>query len=199
MATPIDLSLLGTFSPIFVFIFVFAVSYAALGLTNVLGKDNKNIVGIISFCIAVFLTLSTKPRLMIPEMVPWFAMVVIFFMFLMLAMRFVFGEKGGDEMLIKVLGGGAGGGSGAGWWVFIMIIGIVVIAFSASVGPEITSGSNDTTATTVVEAGTGSTGTNNWNTNILNTLFHPKLLGTVLILIIALSAIRMLSTVVVPK
>jgi hypothetical protein len=196
MATPIDVGLLGTFSPIFVFIFVFAVSYAALTMTKVLGKDNGNIVGVIAFCIAIFVTLSTKPRLMIPEMVPWFAMIIIFFMFLMLAMRFVFGEKGGDEVLMKVLGGGGSSSAvGAGWWVFIMVIGVVVIGLSASVGPEVTPGSNDTSINLPSAPGTGSTQTGSWNTNMLNTLFHPKLLGTVLILIIALSAIRMLSTI----
>ena len=190
MATPINIGLLESFSPVFVFIFVFAISYAVLGLTGVLGKDNKNIHGIVAFCIAIFLSLSVRPKAIITDMVPWFALVIVFFMFLMLAMRFVFGEKG-DRMMINVLGSE----SGAGWWVFIAIIGILIISLSSSVGPSVTSTSNESTAGINVTTAGGSTQTGNWQTNVLNTMYHPKVLGTIIILVIALAAIRLLSSI----
>jgi hypothetical protein len=197
MATPIDIGLLGSFSAIFIFIFVFAISYAVLGMTGVLGKDNKNIVGIVAFCIAIFLTISLKPRLIIMDMIPWFALVIVFFMFLMLAMRYVFGTDKGDSVLKAVMGSSD---TGAGWWVFIIMVSILLVALSSSVGPEVTPGSNTTTSgTATTDSGSattgGSTETGNWQSNVLNTLYHPKMLGAIIILAIALAAIQLLSRV----
>jgi hypothetical protein len=204
MATPLDMSLLQSFSGLFLFIMVYAVVYAVLGLTKVLGEDKKTINAIVALCFAIFISFSAKPNQIISTMIPWVAMVIVLIMFLLLAMRFMFGAKEGDDVLISVLGGGAK--SSAGWWVFVAIMGIFLVALSSSVGPEVTPGSNTTTTTTTttsdsttVDTTAGSTETGNWQTNVLNTIYHPKVLGMLLILAIALAAIKMLSTVTTPK
>jgi hypothetical protein len=197
MATILDISLLQSFSGVFTFILVFAITYAILGLTNVLGKDTKSLNGIVAFCVAIFLSISTKPRTMVEGMIPWFAMMAVFVMFLLLAMRFMFGEGAGDKMMLNVLGGK----NSAGWWIFIVMGAILLISFSATVGPGITPGANQTSSGTsetipsgVGDAQVGSTQTGNWQTNVLNTIYHPKVLGAIILLVIALAAIKLLST-----
>jgi hypothetical protein len=201
MATPLDMSLLESFSGLFLFVMVYAIVYAILGLTKVLGDDKKTINAIVALCFAVFVSFSSKPNQIISTMIPWVAMVIVLIMFLLLAMRFMFGAKEGDDVLFAVLGNTK---SSAGWWIFLAIMGIFLVALSSSVGPEVTPGSNATgstvtTGSSISDSSPGSTETGNWQTNVLNTLYHPKVLGAMLILAIALAAIKMLSTVVTPK
>lgn len=196
MATPIDLGILESFSSIFVFIFVFAISYAVLGLTNVLGKDNKSIAGIVAFCIAVFLTISLKPRLIIMDMIPWFAMVIVFFMFLLLMMRYVFGTDKGDSVLKSVMGATD---SASGWWVFIIVLTIFLVALSSNIGQDLVGGGNTTTTSNGSTTTTGSTETGNWQSNVLNAIYHPKMLGAVVVLVIAIASITLLTKTQVVK
>jgi len=196
MATPLDMSLLEHFSGLFLFIMIFAITYAVLGLTKVLGAENKGINAIVAFCFALFMALASKPSQIVQGMVPWIGLMMIVIMFMLLAMRFMFGDKG-DETLFKVLGGSAS----AGWWIFITIIGILLVSLGSVIGPEVTPGGNTNSTTTggSVDSSPGSTQTGNWQSNVLNTIYHPKVLGAVLVLFIMLMAIKMLSTVSAPK
>ena len=114
MATPLDMSLLQSFSGLFLFIMVYAIVYAILGLTKVLGEDKKTINAVVALCFALFVSFSSKPNQIITTMIPWVAMVIVLIMFLMLAMRFMFGAKEGDDVLFAVLGNTK---QSAGWWV----------------------------------------------------------------------------------
>lgn len=201
MATPLDMSLLANFSGLFLFIMIFAITYAVLGLTKVLG-DNKTIQATVAFCFGLFMALASKPSQIVENMVPWVGLVIIVIMFLMLTMRFMFGEKG-DDMLISAIGGSSK--TSAAMWIFIAIMFILLVSFSSVVGPEVTPGSNTTSDTTASSGATststttGSTETGNWQSNVLNTIYHPKVLGTVLVLFIMVIAIKQLSTVTSPK
>ncbi|MBS1267257.1 MAG: hypothetical protein MAG795_01229 [Candidatus Woesearchaeota archaeon] len=190
MATVFDIGLLESFSPIFTFIFVFAAMFGILQVVKIFGDKSQNLNSIIALCIAIFITFADKPRLMIRGMIPWFAMLFVFGMFLIMAMRFIFGDIG-DEMFLEMLGGKPG----AGWWVLVGAILILVVGVSSVLGPEITPGSNTTTPVPVGSSGSGSTSTGDWRTNVLNTLYHPKLLGAVLLLVIALFTILLISKV----
>lgn len=188
MATLFDLGLLEYFSSIFLFLFVLVVIYGILEVVKIVG-ENKGLNALIALCIAVFATFATKPRMIIQGIIPWFALLFIFGMFVMVAMRFIFGESA-DAMFKQMLGGD----TGAGWWILIGAGTILLVVFSSAVGPDLTPGMDNTT---VIEGGggSGSTSTGNWQSNVLNTLYHPKILGTVVILVIALFAIKLISTV----
>lgn len=188
MATPLDLGLLEHFSGLFLFIMIFAITYAVLGLTKVLGGDNKAINAIVAFCFAVFMALAQKPSAIVQNMIPWVGLVIILIMFLMLASRFMFGDKG-DEVLQGVLGSQ----KSTGWWVFLAIFGIFLVSLGSSIGPELTASGE--TSNVTVEPGTSSTATDSWQTNMVNTIYHPKILGTVLIFAIMIAAIKLLTTV----
>jgi len=196
MATPLDMSLLEHFSGLFLFIMIFAITYAVLGLTKVLGGENKSINAVVAFCFALFMTLASKPSQIVQGMVPWVGLMIIVIMFLIMAMRFMFGDEG-DEVLQKVLGSK----QSAGWWIFITIIGILLLSLGSSIGPEVTPGSNASTNTSssATVSSSGSTDTGSWQTNMLNTIYHPKVLGAVMVLLIMLAAIKLLSTVSGPS
>jgi hypothetical protein len=193
MATPLDMSLLQHFSGLFLFIMIFAITYAVLGLTKVLGGENKSINAVVAFCFALFMTLASKPSQIVQGMVPWVGLVIIVIMFLIMAMRFMFGDEG-DEVLQKVLGSSK---QSAGWWIFLTIIGILLVSLGTTIGPDVTPGSNtsNTSSSVSVDNSPGSTQTGNWQANVLNTIYHPKVLGAVMILLIMLAAIKLLSTV----
>jgi phosphatidylglycerophosphate synthase len=190
MATILDLGLLEHFSVIFTMLFVYAIVFGVLQLTKVLG-GSKAIDALVALCCAVFLAFSSKPQEVIKMISPWFLILIIFGMFLLMAMRFMFGDEG-DEMLVKIMGGK----QSAGAWIFVIAIGIMVWAGMSLFGPEVTPNGNSTTTTTSTSIGTsGSTSTPDWKTNVLNTLFHPKVLGTVIVLVIALFAVQLISRV----
>lgn len=188
MATPLDLSLLEHFSGLFLFIMIFAITYAVLGLTKVLGSDSKTINAVVAFCFALFMTIAQKPSAIVKNMIPWVGLVIILIMFLLLASRFMFGDKG-DEILHSVMGSQ----KSTGWWIFVAIIGIFLISLGSSIGPELTAGGDSTNVT--IEPGSGSTGTSSWQTNVLNTIYHPKILGAIMVFTIMVAAIKLLSTV----
>lgn len=196
MATLFDIGLLENFSPIFTFLFIFVAVFGILEVVKIFGEGNKNLNAIIALCIAVFITFADKPRIIIQGMIPWFVLMFIFGMFLIISMRFTFGS-GGDEMLLSMLGGKPG----AGWWIGGVSIAILVILLGSVIGPEVTPGVENSTivtsegSTTSIGTTAGSTATGDWKSNVLNTIYHPKVLGAVMLLFIALFAIKLISTV----
>ncbi len=189
MATVMDIGLLQSFSDIFLVLFVWVVVYAILQKVKVLG-ENKGLNAIVAISVAIFLAFSAKPKIIVKGIIPWFVLLFVFFMFLVMGMRFTFGVDAGDEMLLKVLGGE----QSAGWWIFIGAAAILLVVVSSLVGPEVTPGSNQTAPPEITTPGqNGDVDTGDWRTNVLNTLYHPKVLGSVLLLVIALFAIQFLT------
>jgi len=192
MATIFDIGLLEYFSPIFTFIFIFVAMFGILQVVKIFGEKSQNLNAIIGFCIALFLTFADKPRLIVNGMIPWFALMFVFGLFLLTAMRFIFGSEAGDSMLLSMLGGK----TGAGWWVGVGAIIILIVGISSVIGdPLADSGENATTdaSTGNSDGSSGSTATDDYRTNVLNTLYHPKLLGAVVLLLIALFAILLIT------
>ena len=127
MATLFDLGLIESFTPIFVFLLIWVVTYGTLELTSVLGK-NKGLHAIVGLSAAILLAFSGKPQEIIKSMVPWFVLFFVFVLFLLVGMRFMFGNKG-DNMLLEIMGKE----KGAGWWVLIISVIIIGIAIALSV------------------------------------------------------------------
>ncbi len=166
--------------------------FGILQVVKIFGEKSQNLNAIIGFCIALFLTFADKPRLIVNGMIPWFALMFVFGLFLLTAMRFIFGSEAGDSMLLSMLGGK----TGAGWWVGVGAIIILIVGISSVIGdPLADSGENATTdaSTGNSDGSSGSTATDDYRTNVLNTLYHPKLLGAVVLLLIALFAILLIT------
>lgn len=112
----IDLSGIATFVPIFGFLLVFAVVYALLGKTKVLG-ENKFVHIFVSFAIAIVFLVSANAIEYVKVVTPWFAAFIISLLFIALVVGLI---KGNVEEFFK--------GKGFAWFVVIVLIAIFVFS-----------------------------------------------------------------------
>ena len=100
MATPMmDVSVLNYFSPIFIFILIFAFVYGALFKTRIFGS-NKILAGIIGLIIALLFVLITPLTKVVLIIAPWFTILFIFVLFLIVAFK-LFGAT--DDNISSVI------------------------------------------------------------------------------------------------
>ena len=178
MATLLDVGLLGHFSPIFTFLLIYVLAYAFLTKTALLG-DNKGVYAIVALVLAS-LTLFFPPIVaLITIMAPWFVFVMVV-IFLILLLMMAFGVKGDvitnyfvkDKLVIWVI---------VGFSIAIFLFGLsqvfggVIAGGSSAVDGEETEGSAD------------------FNEDVTRTIFHPKVMGVIFLLIVASLAVKLLS------
>ena len=185
MATFLDTSLLQSFDIIFPFLLVFAITFAILAKTGALGKDVLAINAIVAASTAFLVILSDPLVQMIKFMVPWFVIAFIFFMLLLLIFQ-IFGAT--EKDIFKYIQTD----KGVGW----VIVGVgIIILFAAignvlgqSIGPYLDEGSNATAV-----QGSSGVATGNFQTNITATLFHPKVIGLIILFVVMIFAVALLT------
>lgn len=188
MATFLDITFVQQASPVFVAVFVFAVVFALLQTLKVPGTD-KNLHAIIALMMAFFSVFLQPVREMILGMSPWFVLLFVFIMFMVIAVKMLGVSDGDIADAVK---------SDSGRFIIYSIaaVGTVILAFNLStqfgqnIGPFL--GGENTTGVTVAGT-TGSTNTGDFNQNLAATIFHPKVLGMVLIFVIGSFTIRFLA------
>jgi len=165
MATFLDIAGLQNFSSIFVFIFVWLAVYAILSYSKILG-DNKAINVIIGLVIALLVLFSPIATGTIEYIAPWFAVVFIFVIFASIALK-QFGATGMESLgSLRII-------------TFVVIILILIVGALSYVRQQVTvPGDNETSIdyskTTTI-------------------LFHPKILGILVVLIIAIFTIVLMA------
>jgi len=182
------LGLLEKFSIIFPFLLILVLVYAVLGVTKVLG-DNKGIHALIALAIAFITLFSTPARTIINLMAPWFVVLFIFLIFVLMAFRIF-----GDVDFMAVLGGESG--KTIVYWIIAiaLIIGlgsISYVVFGKGVPSSAPLPENQTaqvSLTPVPGAVATAGGAAFWST-----LVHPQVLGLALILLIAMFTIQRLA------
>jgi len=197
MATPtINLELLVYFSPILLLILVFALLYGVLQFTKILGS-NKALHAIIAFLAALFVTVfSEGAREMVTFIIPWFTMLSILIVFSIMLYK-IFGATDADiRGVIK-------GRPEVYWTLFIIIVIIVLGALSQAFGQSqlpITSGETgdepgdqETGIIDMGNPGTSDTTSGSFNQNLGATFYHPKIIGTLFLLIIGAIAVAFLA------
>ena len=200
MATFLDASLLGHFTSLFTFLFVFVVIFGLLEVFQFFGKGKAGLHALAAVAIGFTVLVSKSISVMIQTMTPWFTVLIIMAFFMIFIARFV----GASE---KDVAGTIKNGPVSTW---IIIFAIIIVLYSASVafgqstleeGPGGTAinenNTNVQTTTTIVNGqpvATPSTATNSYSQNFYNTFYHPKVLGLLLILIITTVAVILLST-----
>ncbi len=225
MATFLDLSLLGFFGSIFMFIFVFALVWGLLSFFKLFkGVPGENgIYGLIALAMALFATVSKTTTTLIATLAPWFTVMIVFLFLLFIVFRMFSGEDGSQikDAITK-----------PGIYWTIIVLGIIILIGSLSntfgqdlledqVGPtsniddnnEInddadsqdidvsgdsstntnsntnTGSSSGQTATT----GTGSTATDDFSNNVLATIINPKVMGLIMLMLIAFFTILLIA------
>lgn len=199
MASLLDITMLSYFAEIFIFIFVFVLVYALLKMTKVLGND-QGLLGLISIAVAALFMFSEKAINMITFMIPWFVLMGVFIFLVILNYRIMGGEGGVMQILID-----SNKHKTVVYWIIIVGVMVVLMGlgneYGQTVGPYLPSEGSDSgsvdgtyrNASSPIERisgigdnqrGTGDVATDDFATNLGATLFHPKVLGMVLILVI---------------
>ncbi len=188
MATTfIDTSLLTGMQFIFSFILVWIIVYSVLGFTQ-LFKTNQGLRGLLAIMVALLTLASPKVLMVVSLIVPWFSILFVFIAMLLLGVM-LFGIEGKtitkwveekDNVTVNFIIVVAG---------IIFIAGLGYVFFSG--GPTTQQNVTQTTITsagTVTTADVGGTGAG----ALMATLFHPKVLGAIFVLLLGLFTILLL-------
>ncbi len=176
MATPLDLGLLKQFDVLFPFLFVLVIVFAVLYRTQSF-KEKPGLAAIIAFLLAIMTVVSPVAPIAtksINLMAPGFIILFIFIIFLMLVYQ-TFGVE--EKTILKIVTDSEHSNT-----IVMILLVISVLIAAGAVGKyyhetKLTTG-NSTTAPPVEES------------EMLQTLLHPKVLGTVLFLLIALFTVQ---------
>ena len=168
MVTPLDTGLLGYVMPIFSFLLIYAVIYAILVKTKILGENNT-INSVVPLAVAIIFLLMPGAVSFVNFITPWFVVLVI--VGFAVALLFLF--LGVEQKTVK------------GWahnptiywtaliFMMIIIVGGLIHVFGNFFGaPE--------SSSTV-------------GSEIQYSVFHPKIIATIFILIIATFAVKFIS------
>lgn len=191
MATFLDISILGNFIGIFTFLLVFVIVYGMLELFNIFGDGHKGLHAIIALAIAFIVIFSKGVVTVIQTFTPWFTILILVIFFILFAVR-MFGAT--DKDIRNELTSG----TVITTWIIIFTVVILLFSLGAGFGQESlikgAGGKVTQTNTTINATGDpGSTATGNFNQNLYNTLFHPKVLGLILIMLLAVIAMLFLT------
>ena len=191
MATPMDISLVKQFDFVFPFLLVFVMVYAGLGFMKAF-KDNKALHAMLALVLAFMTLFSPIAVKTITFMSPMFVILIIFLMFLLLSFM-VLGPTESDIMNVLktkehqfVL-----------WWIaaFVILIGFgsFFMALAESGGVPGYAGPGGS-----LEAGAaGGATAGGQQADFFKTLFHPKVLGLIFIILLGLFTINRLASATV--
>ncbi len=221
MASILDSGLVGLFSGIFTFLLVYALVWGVLSWKKPFGDKNAGVYAIIGFSTALLTSFIPPIRSFIGFIAPWYvAFGLVIFFILFITMIFGKGDKDFPKMLddsrvyvwiiiISIVIAAAGLAFTFGQQTLEQTTGpsttptdngnMVVIGGSNSgngyQAPGTISAGTVNSGTPLGNAGQpGSTATSNFQTNLINTLFHPKVLGLLIVLVIASISIYFLSS-----
>jgi hypothetical protein len=182
MATPLDMGILQSFQSVFPFLFTFLIVYGVLSYTKILG-ENKAIPALLAALLAIVTLFSSVALKTINMMAPWFVLLFVFGIFLLIAYQ-LFGVK--EESISGLWKNWEGGGSTVFYWVltFVLIIGL---------GSLLTVLKEEHKAPMFVENATVAAGAAVPQVSFWTTILNPKVLGAALLLLIAMFAIKNLT------
>ena len=179
MATVLDLGLIRAFDAIFPVILAWAIVFALLQETKVI-TESVSINAVLAVVAALMVLLSDSAIEIINFTMPWFTVIIIFFVILMLTFQ-VFGLKDSDfSSIIK---------DQAVYMSVLGLIGLVVVIGLATVfGQDLTSESFVDESGTVIVNEDGTTSSSNYNDNIIAFFQNKKVLALIVIFGIAICA-----------
>jgi len=194
MATFLDFSILGSFTSIFTFLLVFVVVFGLLDMFKMFGEGRRGIYAIIALCIGFIMIFSKGVVAVLQTFFPWFTLLILIVFLLIFASR-MFGLSEGD---VKA------GFYNNPYMTWILIFSAIILLFSLGAGfgqttLEAGQGKNLTSpqaavTTTGANATAGATDTLSFSQNLYNTIFHPKVLGMILIMLVVILAMLFLTT-----
>ena len=185
MATFLDVGLLQAVDVIFPFILVWAIMFSLLQKTKV-ATPSPGINGLISAVFGFLVLISDTATDIVNFMIPWFAITIIFLLLLLLVFM-VFGAKEADIFEYMK------GNKIVGWVLLLIVVTIFVAAVGDAVGQDIGPFLDEEGRAVDTATGSRDVATSSFSQNITATLFHPKILGLMVIFGIAIFAVFLLS------
>lgn len=179
MATLIDVGLIEGILPIFSLIFIWVGVYAVLQKTNFL-TESKSIHSIFATVVAIIVLATPELLKAILIMIPWFVVILVFLMLMILVYRFLGIGEGDIATVAK--------DSTTVYWVLIISVIIFIAALSNVFGQNLLE-QNDAQVIPINEGNQTSTATGNFDENVNATFFHPKFLGALFVLLVAVFTI----------
>ena len=181
MASLLDISLLSHFSDIFVLLFIFTAVYAILMFRQPFG-DVKGLNALMAFGVAMMFIFSRDAIDIDKNTVPWFIIMLVALMLVLLLTTSIGAKL--DPSLMTNIG------------TYILVIGVIILVVNISMklgqnaGPFLSG--NTTSADSVVAGGSGDVGSGDYAQNFGATLFHPKVLALILIIIVSLFSVMLI-------
>ncbi|MFW6008737.1 MAG: hypothetical protein ACOCP8_05655 [archaeon] len=192
MATFMDFSLLTGAKGIFAFLLVFCLVYGIIKFTNVLDLSD-GLTSIIAVTMAFFFVLNPATVKLIEVLAPWYTLMM-FIIIILLMMVMIFGNLGSDFQTIT---------TNIGSKYKVIVVWIIVIScliLAGGVGSVFLSGESspfsvnkfentNETQKSFNEGDVGGTGPEAF----MATIFHPKVISSIMVLLIAALAVYFLS------
>ncbi len=172
MATLLDVGLFEHFGPVFTFLLIFVIVYGVLTKAKFFGDETESLNAIIAISLAA-ITMFFAPAVdLIAAAAPWFVFLLIFTFFVLLVIM-GFGIPGSQITDImkkdKVIT----------WVIVSFSIAILLLSLSQVFGSYISGGEE---------------AENEFNQDLRDVIFHPKIMGAAFILLVAAFAIKLLSS-----
>lgn len=198
MATVLNTSILGNFGVIFTFLFAWVLVYAMLLVTNIFG-DKKNLNSIIALAVAVLVLMSPAVAALISFMIPWLLVLALVVFFILFGTKMFAGDKPTGSLFMN---------KRTSTWIIIGVLVIFIFGLGKAFGSSalqsgqwngtsnastVSSGSADPTGLENTNVDGSQVATSDFSTNVLHTIFHPKVLGIILILLVGVFALFFLA------
>ena len=188
MATFLDVSIVKSFSSIFTFLLVFVIVYGLLEMFKALGDKRQSLHALIAVVLGFMVALSKGVTVVLQTFIPWFTILILIIFFVLFAVK-LFGISN-DE-----IAGAFKKKSSILTWILILTLVIVLFSLGSGFGQEtLEQGQDEGTVVSEVSGNeTAPTDTGSFSQNLYNTLYHPKILGLILVMLIVVFAMLFLT------
>jgi len=188
MATFLDISIIQNFSAIFTFILIFVIIYGLLESFKVFGDGKRGSHALIAVIIGFLVSMSSGVTAVIQTFTPWFTILIIVIFFILFGVR-MFGVDSGTITKAFM--------NNKSILTWIIILSAVILLFSLGSGFGQTALDQGQKGGTAISNTTGNvttpTDTGSFSQNLYNTLYHPKILGLILIMLVVVIAMLLLT------
>ncbi|HLP79397.1 MAG TPA: hypothetical protein VK158_02080 [Acidobacteriota bacterium] len=188
MATFLDIGLVSKASFIFAFILVWCIVYAVLSYSKTF-EAKENIRALIALMVALLTMLSPPIVKIVSIIAPWFSLGFVFIFFLLVGIMMFGIDKNTVAEWVK----GSGSGLTIRYWIIIVsaiiLVGALGAVFfsgdpTAGTQTNISASEGTTTDGSVGSVGAGA---------LMATIFHPKMLGAIFVMLLALFTVLQLA------
>ena len=183
MASVLDLGLIEGFDLFFVFLLIIVLVFALLTKFSVLGKEKLGLNWLVAIAVGFLSLISPKVIALVKFVAPWFVLLFLFLVLLLLTFQ-ILGAKEIDihRVLTK--------DTAIGWTIVGIGIVILVAGFGVTFGQDLL---EQRSSVIDVDGTPTVTDASDFETNVLQTVFHPKILGVMALFGIAIFAVALLS------